>query len=224
MPLLLGVFYFLIDRLFILIRIKSYEQKSVLEMKEINLTLPIFPLPVFLLPDGITRLRIFEIRYLKMVKIATQGQGFIIWLNHQEEEKPMIEWGSWVEVVNFNQGNDGVLEIDVQCKALVDIQSIKKDDDNLHFGQVRETFHWSQRVDEKPFLELSEPLEEVLLSNIMLGELYLQKQSQNTRWVVARWLEILPISLSTKSSFVDIHNYDEAKHFVKSIIGKEKTL
>ena len=65
------------------------------------LTLPIFPLPVFILPGGIIRLRIFEPRYLKMIKIATQGEGFVIWLNPQTSEKPMIKWGSWVEVVKF---------------------------------------------------------------------------------------------------------------------------
>ena len=38
-------------------------------------------------------------------------------------------------------------------------------------------------------------------------------------------LEILPVNLSVKSAFVDVHNYDEAKHFVQSIIGQDqKTL
>ena len=205
-------------------RILEYEQQIELDMKDTNLTLPIFPLPVFLLPDGITRLRIFEPRYLKMIKIATQGHGFVIWLNHQEAEKPLIEWGSWVEVVNFDQGADGVLGIDVKCKALVDIQSIEKDKDNLHFGKVCETFHWSQCIDENPISELRESLEEVFVNDAMLSELYLQKHSQHTNWVVARWLEILPVNLAVKSTFVDIHNYDEAKHFVKSIIAQDKII
>ena len=205
-------------------RILEYEQQSELDMKDTNLTLPIFPLPVFLLPDGITRLRIFEPRYLKMVKIATQGEGFVIWLNSYESEKPIIEWGSWVEVVNFDQGKEGGLEIDVKCKALVDIQSIEIDADNLHFGTVCETFHWSQGIDESPGSELGDSLEEVLENDNMLSELYSDRHSRNTNWVVARWLEILPVNLAVKSTFVDIHNYDEAKHFVKSIIGQGKII
>ncbi len=188
-------------------------------MKDTNLKLLIFPLPVFLLPDGITRLRIFEPRYLKMVKIATQGQGFVIWLNPKDAEKTMHEWGSWVEVVNFNQGKDGVLEIDVKCKALVDIHSIEKDVDNLHFGMVRETLHWSQGIDNNPVYELGDSLEEVLVNDSMLNELYPQRYAQNTNWVVARWLEILPVNLAVKSAFVNVYDYDEAKHFVQSIIG-----
>jgi len=193
-------------------------------MKDTNLKLPIFPLPVFLLQDGITRLRVLEPRYLKMVKIATKGEGFVIWLNSQESEKPMIEWGSWVEIVNFDQGKDGVLEIDVKCKALVDIQSIEKDSDNLHFGSVCETFHWSQAVDENQVSELGDSLEEVFVNNNILSELYPNRYSRNTHWVVARWLEILPVNLSVKSAFVDVHNYDEAKYFVQSIIGQDKQL
>jgi Lon protease-like protein len=188
-------------------------------MKDTNLKLPIFPLPVFLLPDGITRLRIFEARYLKMVKIATRGQGFVIWLNPKDAKKTMHEWGSWVEVVNFNQGKDGVLEIDVKCKTLVDIHSIEKDVDNLHFGTVCETSHWSQDIDDNPVYELGDSLEEVLVNDSMLNELYPQRYAQNTNWVVARWLEILPVNLAVKSAFVNVYDYDEAKHFVQSIIG-----
>lgn len=188
------------------------------------LTLPIFPLPVFILPGGIIRLRIFEPRYLKMIKIATQGEGFVIWLNPQTSEKPMIKWGSWVEVVNFDQGKDGVLEIDVKCKALVDIQSVKKDLDNLHFGVVRETAHWSQNSDEYSVSELGNSLEEVFVNDKMLNELYADKYSQNTNWVVARWLEILPVKVAVKSDFVVVHNYEEAKTFVQSIISQNKKL
>lgn len=193
-------------------------------MKETTLTLPIFPLPVFLLPDGITRLRIFEPRYLKMIKIATKGHGFVIWLNPQEEKKPLIEWGSWVEVINFHQGNDGVLEIDVKCKALVDIKSIEKDGDNLHFGKVCEIFHWSQASDDSLGSELGDSLREVLANDTMLKEFYANKYAENTNWVVARWLEILPVNLTVKSAFVGVHNYDEAKHFVQSIIGNDKQI
>ena len=53
-------------------------------------------------------------RYLKMIKIAAKGEGFIICLNHQDLESSLIKWGSWVEIVNFYQGEDGVLEIDVK--------------------------------------------------------------------------------------------------------------
>lgn len=190
-------------------------------MKNTSTNLPIFPLPVFLLPNGITRLRIFEQRYLKMVKIASKGQGFVIWLNSKELKKPAIHWGSWVEIINFNQGKDGVLEIDVKCKSLVDILSINKDEDNLHFGEIIPIKHWSQKNINALENSLSESLNKAHTNDPMLNELYSNTQSQNTNWVIARWLEILPINLSVKSSFVDVHNIEAAKVFVESIISND---
>jgi Lon protease-like protein len=191
-------------------------------MKDNTFELPIFPLPVFLLPEGIARLRIFEPRYLKMVKIAIQGQGFVICLDPRNKEKSTKHWGSWVDVINFDQGDDGILEIDVKCKALVDIHAVDKDSDNLQFVTVCETPHWSQKVDAQENCELKESLQEALVNDAMLNELYPNKPPKNTNWVVARWLEILPVNLAIKSTFVDVHNYNEAKQFVQSIIAQDK--
>ncbi|TYK66211.1 LON peptidase substrate-binding domain-containing protein [Colwellia echini] len=239
-------------------------------MNKIDRTLPIFPLPIFLLPEGITRLRIFEQRYLKMIKIASKGQGFVIWLNSQESSSPLIKWGSWVEIINFDLGDDGVLEVDVKCKSLVDIISLNKDEDNLHFGVVNEKLHWSQNKsvveeieDEKEHVKikntdqdfcsanklskntissplvlpsnvslisseqkdlrdkmLAEPLNELFSNDLQLNKFYPANLRQNPHWVVARWLEILPLNLSVKSTFVNIHSFEEAKNFVQSVINK----
>ena len=116
-------------------------------MNKTSVTLPIFPLPVFLLPDGVTKLRIFEPRYLKMVSLASSGQGFVIWLNdssiNTDDKDSIMQWGSWVDIINFDKGEDGVLEIEVKCKCLVSISSIVHDKDNLHFGDVSHIDHWS---------------------------------------------------------------------------------
>ena len=189
-------------------------------MKNSKVTLPIFPLPVFLLPEGITRLRIFEPRYLKMITIATKEQGFVIWLNTNESQLPHSKWGSWVNIINFNQGKDGVLEIDVKCKALVNILAIDKDTDNLHFGQVCEVSHWSQGDAQPSVYALSNAIEHVFENDTMLSELYSEKQTDNINWVIARWLELLPVNFSIKNSFVDQHGFEDAKNFVQSIIGK----
>lgn len=191
-------------------------------MHEVNIVLPIFPLPIFLLPEGITRLRIFEQRYLKMIKIASQGQGFVIWLNEEGTDNTPIKWGSWVDIINFDQGKDGVLEVDVKCKSLVDILTIEKDTDNLHFAEVSELSHWSQcdslgSVNASD-THLTSPLNDVFNNDNWLSTVYDTNQKNSTNWVVARWLEILPISLKVKSQFVETHSFEEANQFVRSII------
>lgn len=193
-------------------------------MNDKNLILPIFPLPVFILPDGITRLRIFEPRYLKMIKIATKGQGFVIWSNYQASEKSLVEWGSWVNIINFDQGDDGVLEIDVKCSSLVKIADITQDADKLHFGEITKLTHWSQSRFQPIIDELSSAIEDIFESNILLSDLYTDMQLNNVNWVVARWLELLPVDLNVKSSFVAQYGFVEAKEFVQSIIMQNKEI
>lgn len=189
-------------------------------MKHSNLTLPLFPLPIFLLPEGITRLRIFEPRYVKMIKRAIQGQGFVLWMHTVEEPFLELSWGSWVEIINFGQGEDGILEIDVKCKALVEILSLDKDTDNAYFAQVTEISHWSQVLVNMPSHTLSQSIADVFDNTPQLNELYPEKYTDNLHWVIARWLELLPVSLLVKNSFVETHNFEEAKSFVQSIIDK----
>ena len=188
------------------------------------ITLPVFPLSIFLLPQGVTKLRIFEPRYLKMVGIALSGQGFVLWpsdkktnIYQQNESNP---WASWVEIINFDQGDDGVLEIDIKCKSLVEIKSITRNDDNLHFGEVSQLEHWSENDIDEPLSELSVSLADVFTDNQELDDLYVQQSLNNHYWVLARWLEILPVNFSVKNSFVIDHNYQEAKEFVESVIFK----
>jgi uncharacterized protein len=190
-------------------------------MKKEKLTLPIFPLPIFLLPNGITRLRIFEPRYLKLVKIATKEKGFIILLQSQSSELSGIEWGSWVEIINFDQGEDGVLEIDVKCKSLVRVLSLVKKEEELQFCAVSEILHWSQEIEKTKFNALSASLEAVFENDEKLNDLYHDKPTNNTNWVVARWLELLPVKLEIKNSFVYDHTFQEAESFVQSIILKD---
>lgn len=202
-------------------------------MQNVNTKLPVFPLPVFILPGGITRLRIFEPRYLKMVKIATQAQpqGFVIWLNNTEivaTEPEEIDvktshslWGSWVDIINFDQGDDGILEIDVKCKSLVEILSIHKDENHLHFGDVSEISHWSQEESQRTTDVLSQSLNAVFDNNIALKKLYADTATSHANWVVARWLELIPVDLDVKTAFVHSQSYEEAKNFVQSIIFKE---
>jgi Lon protease-like protein len=199
-------------------------------MNTINLNphLPIFPLPVFLLPGGITRLRIFEQRYLKMIQIASKGIGFVITSNKTNSNKESIaetqddEWGSWVDIINFDQGEDGVLEVDVKCKNLVQLLSIDKDKDNLHFGDVKISSHWSQSDIKAENIPLFHSLVSVFEQNPLLESLYKDEMTANTHWVIARWLEILPINAEVKTLFSKDNSFQTAQEFVHSVVLSNK--
>ena len=181
--------------------------------------LSMFPLDIFLLPGGITRLRIFEARYLKMVGIASTLGGFIISSNKQAEANSS-RWGSWVEIINFDQGDDGVLEIDVKCKSLVELTLTEADIDNLQYADINQMHHWSEKKSNTQLMLLSDSLISLFESNHLLNNLYHHKLTDNPYWVVSRWLELLPIPFEVKKDFIYNSSYIEAKKLVNSILIK----
>jgi hypothetical protein len=194
-------------------------------MKDQHYHLPVFPIPVFLLPEGMTRLRIFEPRYLKMVSIAMKDQGFIIYCNTKQtklnENTNVTIWGSWVEIINFNQGEDGILEIDVKCKSLVNIHTLNKQKDNLFYADITNLAHWS--ADKHHTLnnendELTQSLQKLIKTSKLLNELYPEIVKDNTVWVVSRWLELLPLEKTIKPIFIQQYNFEQAKEFLNSIL------
>ena len=197
-------------------------------MNNLNIELPLFPLSIFLLPSGVTRLRIFEPRYLKMVAIASNG--FVISNAHNNEQNSNQQSsnkqrkGSWVEIINFDQGEDGVLEIDVRCKSLVnfnlsDPEAIANSSiEGLQFINASEISHWSQKKATTDLGKLTGSLTSLINSHELLKDLYIEKTTENPYWVVARWLELLPIPSDVKNSFFSPSSYVEAKKLVNSII------
>tara|TARA_R110002167_G_scaffold40521_3_gene124464 strand:- start:555 stop:1124 length:570 start_codon:yes stop_codon:yes gene_type:complete len=187
-----------------------------------TVNLPIFPLPVFLLSQGLTRLRIFEKRYLKMVAHAMKHDGFVILAYEKAENVSDMPTGSWVEIVNFDQGDDGLLLIDVRCKCLVDINAMTQDQDKLHHGDVSVKAHWSDSGIDETADPLAQSLSKVFDDNVELNALYPTPYFSQSSWVVARWLELLPVNIDEKRLFVESGSFSAAKEFLQSIILAEQ--
>jgi len=181
----------------------------------------LFPLSIFLLPGGITRLRIFEARYLKMVSLATNNDGFIICPDLGNKSMQLAIWGSWVEIINFDQGDDGVLEIDVKCKTLVQVNQVEQNKEKLHFATAVPLKHWAENESSVAIPLLTDSLQSLVESNDLLKRLYEHNLQTNPYWVVARWIELLPIPFEVKNSFIYESTYVEAEKLVRSIISEQ---
>lgn len=190
-------------------------------MQSTSFTLPLFPLPVFLLPEGMTRLRIFEPRYLNMIKIATKNDGFGILFHCASDDSAFEDWASWVDIVNFDQGSDGVLIIDVKCKHLVSIKEIKADEQGLYFGQAQQQAHWAPQASDALTEQLTQSLRHVFDTHEALKNVYQQVFNDQPVWVVSRWLELMPIEQQMKNVFIESTSFDSAKQFLSSIIIKK---
>jgi hypothetical protein len=184
--------------------------------------LPVLPLPVFVLPDGKVRLRIFEKKYLKMLSLIADHQSFVIQLTSSSTTARTSYWGSLVKIQDFNQGEDGILEVDVLCMSLVNIDNTSIDKNELIFANVTPFSHWSQESTNENMTSkmLASALNNTLERNDMLSQFYQTRQLNNVHWVVARWIELLPLSVSVKNLFVQIDSFSSAKEFVDSVIFK----
>ena len=184
------------------------------------MNIPIFPLPIFLLPQGITRLKIFEQRYLNMVKIATKENGFGILFdnkdNNENHTNPVI--ASWVDIINFNQNKEGILQIDVQCKSLITLTDVDMDKNNLMWATANKIPHWQPNQHDDLTIKLGEMLLSFFEQNSALFTLYNQQFIDQPNWIISRWLELLPIDNVHKESFLLSNSYSTACDFLSTVL------
>ena len=183
----------------------------------------IFPLPIVLYPNGVTRLRIFEQRYIRMVKEASGDVGFVISLFDPQDPNKLSDIGSFVKIIDFDQLDDGTLGIDVKSEALVSIGAFYQEQDKLHKAQVMEIDHWSKQPFNQKIEDLAARLESVFKENPQAKELYQQPKMENANWVVARWLEILPLNPGLKAMFYHPNSFDQAIDLLSTVVLAQKT-
>ncbi len=184
------------------------------------MNIPIFPLPVFLLPDGITRLRIFEQRYLNMVKIASKGDGFAILLACDDNLDAKI--ASWVDIINFDTSDEGLLQIDVKCKSLIELSAITSDENNLMWANIKNVKHWDVQKHDDFTLEFTELLRLFFVKNTELFDLYDKTLVNQPNWIIARWLEALPIDNIYKAHFLLPDTYSQAHDLLTELLLSKK--
>ncbi|ASM52250.1 hypothetical protein PESP_b0731 [Pseudoalteromonas espejiana DSM 9414] len=187
----------------------------------------IFPLPIFVLPEGYTRLRIFEPRYLNMVKTALQNnQGFVLCTYQHDTPFNISAQGCLVDIIDFDQDTSNMLLIDVYACKSVQINDVYQDEDSLRHGLLSEcnTPYWynDSNADISPDNQrLADSLHNVFINNEELLTLYTQTKFDNLAWVAARWLELLPISIDKKQQLAFESNFANLLNFLHTVINNE---
>ena len=98
--------------------------------------LSLFPLQTVLFPGNKLPLRIFEPRYVDLVgRCMREQQTFgIVGIRSGQEAGPIPEiysTGTEVQIIDFDQGNDGLLNIVVQGHRRFRINTTRRREDNL---------------------------------------------------------------------------------------------
>jgi hypothetical protein len=181
---------------------------------------------VFLLPGGVTKLRIFEPRYLNMVKTALKNEcGFVLCVYQDDTPHNVPKKGVYVNIVDFDQDKTGQLLIDVVAECLVEIEEVWTDAQQLRHGRVKklEETLWSEqgRALSDKDVKLSDALKKVYSANPELNALYPLKRLDDALWVASRWLEILPVSIKQKENVLLLQRFEQIQDFLHTLIEIE---
>tara|TARA_Y100001956_G_scaffold12620_1_gene11823 strand:- start:1373 stop:1972 length:600 start_codon:yes stop_codon:yes gene_type:complete len=158
----------------------------------------LFPLSSIVLPEGKMRLRVFEERYKRLVVDALKQDGlFGICLfekQHRVEDSELSSVGTLVQIIDFEQLDDGLLGITVTGLKRFMIRRVRTEHDGLRFAKVEWLPNWQVKELCQQGETLSLKLQEVYTQFEQLNKLYDQKFFDDETWVSQRWLEILPLS------------------------------
>lgn len=179
--------------------------------------LALFPLSVFLLPDGITRLRIFESRYKRLVANAlATGQGFGLCL--PKKPHSLHDIGTRVQIYDFNQDENGFLTIDIKGVDRFTFTDLSSDNDGLMHADVTVIDGWEvvQMTPQYEFMQDS--LKVALTAHPLYVEGVNQQDFNNLSWVCQRWLEILPVPADKKYWLAGQSGLEPSIDFIREVI------
>ncbi|MEM7027306.1 MAG: LON peptidase substrate-binding domain-containing protein [Pseudomonadota bacterium] len=169
--------------------------------------IPIFPLNVVLFPEGELPLRLFEPRYLDMVKkCMREDAGFGICLisdgNEAGQPADINPFGTYVRIVDWEQLSDGLLGITVRGVKRIRIMSSRMQDDNLRLAEVIYVDEDDDIIPED-YLGFSELLKEIA-KRYELPFVNEEERFDEANWVSDRLAEILPFELKTKQTLLEM--------------------
>jgi Lon protease-like protein len=168
----------------------------------------LFPLHTVLFPGGPLPLRIFEPRYIDMVRrsLRTQTAFGVVLIDGGAEAGAVTSTasiGTTAQIADFSSLPDGLLGVTCLGVRKFQLRTRRVQSDGLNLGEVE----WlaDERELELPseYLHLGRLLRKVLPE---LGDFYtgVAKRFEDCAWVGYRLAEILPLSLSDKQYCLEL--------------------
>lgn len=168
----------------------------------------LFPLGTVLFPGGPLRLRIFETRYIDMVRRCLRSEAsFGVLLIREGVEAggaaATVQVGTRARIVDFNATPDGLLGIVCRGEGRFRLLEHWRGPDGLNMGRVQGLPAWPPTAVPEQFRELSQLLRRVLPE---LGSLYASMPGQfdDADWVSCRLAEILPLDPREKQQLLEL--------------------
>lgn len=172
---------------------------------------PLFPLNTVLFPGGPLPLRIFETRYVDMVRHCMRQRcpfGVVL-IRAGSEVDPVggetSEVGTTARIMDFDSLPDGLLGITCIGERKFSVVRRWQQSDGLHVADIQFTAAEEHMDLPGEFQHLGQLLRKVLPE---LGDLYatIPKHFDDASWVGCRLAEILPLSLSEKQYCLELQD------------------
>jgi Lon protease-like protein len=203
-----------------------------------NPILPLFPLNSVLFPDGILALRVFELRYLNMVRrCIAEGTGFgVVPLRGGSEvrlpgrQETLGDCGAVATVIESSAPQPALLQIVCRGGSRFRVLAAEQMKDGLWTAQI-ETVADDQLVHIPSELkDTADALEGLIaalerdknvLDQRIIGAPY---RRQECGWVANRWCELLPLDTSQKMRLLMLDNPLLRLELVQDILEQRQIL
>ena len=171
--------------------------------------IPLFPLGTVLFPGGPLPLRIFEARYIDLVRRCMRdgsGFGVVLILDGAEAgDAPaqICDVGTYARIVDFSGEPGGLLGIEARGERRFRILARRREKDGLNVANIE----W---LDDPPSVELPDEFSDLgpALDSVLdqVGEPFstLERRLGDAAWVAGRLAEILPLSPAHKQHCLEL--------------------
>ena len=183
--------------------------------------IPLFPLGTVLFPGGPLPLRIFETRYIDLVRRCLRddsGFGVVLIREGVEAGGPALTYdvGTYARIVDFSQQPDGLLGIRAAGERRFRIVERRRARDGLNVADVEWLPEASPHPLPEDFAELGPALDAILAQ---VGEPFasLERRLDDAAWVAGRLTEILPIPPGHKQHCLELDDPLERLRFLRPL-------
>ncbi len=182
---------------------------------------PLFPLNTVLFPGGPLPLRIFEPRYVGMVRDCVRDETpfGVLLIKEGQETGPASthDIGTLAHITDWYQGSDGLLGVTAIGLQRFRLLSSHRDPGGLNIGTI-------ELLPDEPATPLPPEYHEMtqILGDVLddLGRLYesLDRHMEDAGWVTSRFVEILPIDLEQKQRCLENSDPQERLQLVRELL------
>jgi len=188
-------------------------------------TLPLFPLNTLVFPGGRLPLRVFEQRYLDMVKQAIADNtpfGICAIREGAEVGAPAVPYtiGTRVLITDWDMPQTGILHIDTQAQERFVIRSIHAEPNGLLISTVESVSVEAATAIPDDLLLAAEILRQIVNE---YGDAHFPAPHDfdDAVWVGYRLSEVLPLKLSTKQNLLEMNDSVERLRILSEILKKQ---